>query len=307
MVSKIIGSFAVIALSTPLLGQITDKENDLRATRPDSSDGWKTGGVVMVNFSQTSLTNWAQGGDNSLSGNGMVNLFANYKKGSLTWDNTLGLGYGLLRQGSETRKSDDKIDLSTKVGKAASTHWYYAGLLNFKTQFRPGYNYPNDSVVISNFMAPAYFVAAVGMDYRFKKHLSVFISPLSGRLTIVNNKKMADAGAFGVDPAVYQNGIMIANGKRSRQEFGGYVKIAFQKDIMSNVNLTTKVDAFSNYLRKPENIAVNWELLLSLKVNKYIGASVATQLIYDDAVKYKDKGPRIQFKEVIGVGFSYKF
>jgi Protein of unknown function (DUF3078). len=294
-------------MTVALFGQVAEKESTLRTVNADTINGWKKGGVVMINFSQTSLSNWSSGGENSLSGNGLLKVFANYKKGVLSWDNNIDLGYGLMRQGAQSRKTDDKIDLSTKLGKELSKSWYLAGLLNFKTQFRPGYNYPNDSVKISGFLAPAYLVAAVGMDYRPKNFLSVFISPLSGRMTIVNDQKLADAGAFGVDPAQYSGGIKVKDGKRTRQEFGGYIKVSFQKDIMPNVNLSSKVETFSNYLKNPQNIAVNWEMLLSLKVNKYIGASIGTQLIYDDAVKYQDKGPRLQFKEILGIGFSYKF
>ncbi|MDP4210854.1 MAG: DUF3078 domain-containing protein [Bacteroidota bacterium] len=298
---------SIWTMTVALFGQVTDKESSLRTVNADTTNGWKKGGVVMINFSQTSLSNWASGGENSLSGNGLIKVFANYKKGVLSWDNNIDLGYGLMRQGAQSRKTDDKIDLSTKLGKGVSKSWYLAGLLNFKTQFGPGYNYPNDSVKISGLLAPAYLVAAVGMDYRTKNFLSVFISPLSGRMTIVKDQKLADAGAFGVDPAQYSGGVKVKDGKKTREEFGGYVKVSFQKDIMPNVNLSSKVETFSNYLKNPQNIAVNWEMLLSLKVNKYIGASIGTQLIYDDAVKYQDKGPRLQFKEILGIGFSYKF
>ena len=307
MKKRIVSFSLFVATTLTLFSQVTDKEKDIRTITADTINGWKMGGVVMLNFGQTSLTNWAAGGENSVSGNGLINFFANYTNGALTWNNNVDLGYGFLRQGTQSRKSDDKIDLSTKFGKQASKYWYYAALLNFKSQFASGYNYPNDSVKISNFLAPAYLVVAIGMDYRPQKFLSVFISPLSGRLTIVNDQTLADAGAFGVDPAEYSGTVKIKDGKRTRQEFGGYVKVAFQKDIITNVSLSSKVETFSNYLKKPQNIAINWEVLISLKVNKYIGATISTQLVYDDVIHYKDKGPRTQFKEIVGIGFSYKF
>jgi hypothetical protein len=102
-----------------------------------------------------------------------------------------------------------------------------------------------------------------------------------------------------------------------RYEFGGYVRLFFKKDLMKNVNLQTKLDLFSNYLHNPQNIDINWEVLISMKVNKYITATINTQLLYDDDVMIAvdengdgtpdSSGPRTQFKEVIGVGFSYKF
>ncbi len=289
--------------------QISDSEKKLRETSKDTVNGWKHGGMLMVNFGQTSLSNWAAGGENALSGNGIYNLFTNYKKNTFTWDNTIDLGYGILSQGSRNRKTDDKMDFSTKIGKAASKNWYYSALLNFRSQFMAGYSYPTDStkVKISNFLAPAYIVAALGMDYKPNNTFTAFIAPITGKLTIVADKALADSGAFGVGRAEFVNGIKTKDGKNFRQEFGGYLRVGFQKDIMTNVNLSTKFDLFSNYLKNPQNMDINWEVLLSMKINKYISATLSTQLIYDDDIDYKDKGPKTQFKEILGIGFSYKF
>ena len=95
-------------------------------------------------------------------------------------------------------------------------------------------------------------------------------------------------------------------------QFGGYAKMQFQKDIMKNVNFATMVEVFSNYLKNPQNMYVNWTTLLNMKVNKFISATFATQLIYDPLVKIKQNdgtlvGPRVQFKQVLSVGFSYNF
>lgn len=295
--------------------QIAEPENKLRNNRSDTISGWQHGGVVMLNFGQTSLSkSWTAGGENSLSGNSFFNFYANYRKKSFTWDNTIDLGYGLLRQGEQNRKTDDKIDFSTKVGMAASKNWYYSGLLNFRSQFTTGYKYPNDTtrIIISDFLAPGYIVTAIGMDYK-KSSLTAFIAPLTGKITIVRNDSLADLGAFGVEPARYENKVKVADGKNMREEFGGYCKIAYQKEVMKNVNLTSKIDLFSNYLDRPKNIDINLQVLISMKVNKFISASISTQLLYDDDVTYKNNetnrtdGAKVQFKEVLGVGFSYKF
>lgn len=279
----------------------------VHAQDADTSKIWKKGAVIGLNLSQTSLTNWQGGGQNSLAANALFSGFTNYKKGRNVWDNSLDLAYGLLQQGSaKLIKSDDKIDFNSKYGRFAFKHWYYSALLNFKSQMAPGYNYPNDSVVISRFLAPAYILASVGMDYKPNDYFSLYISPITQKTTIVNDDKLNAVGAFGVD-----------SGKVIRSEYGAYARIQFQKDVFTNVNFKTKLELFSNYLDKPQNIDVNWETLLSMKVNKYISATLSTTLIYDDNILIpidKDNdgiveksGPRVQFKEVLGIGFSYKF
>jgi len=299
--------------------QITDKEEDLKTISADTLDGWKFHGLTALNISQVGLTNWAAGGQSSLALNGIVSLTADLKRGKSTWNNSIDLGYGILRQGNKVLvtsgkfiKTDDKIDLFSKYGKKATERWYYAGLVNFNTQSTPGFSYPNDSVQISKFMAPAYLLGALGMDYKRGDVFTMFLAPLTMKMTFVNDDSLAYRGAFGVEAAQFDDlGNVLSQGDKFRVEYGGYVRIMFKKTFMENVTLTSKLSMFSNYINNPQNIDVNWENLLELKVNKFISATVTTHLIYDDDIQITDSdakiGPRTQFKEVIGVGFSYKF
>ena len=317
--NKIIILLLTLSISSITVAQTTEAEDVLKKQTTDTIDGWKTGGVFSVNFTQTNLTNWAAGGDNSIALNGIVSLYANYKKGNSTLENSLDLAYGFLKSGSENvRKTDDKIDFTSKYGQRASKNWYYAALVNFKSQFTAGFNYPDDSTEISNFLAPAYVLGAIGMDYKPSPVFSAFIAPITAKITLVNDQVLADAGAFGVDAAEFDDlGNQLSAGKKSRSELGGYLRLMFKKDIMENINLQSRLELFSNYTEEPDHIDVNWELLLALKVNKFISVTVSTQLIYDDDVDIlvdndddgtiDEVGPRTQFKEVLGVGLTYKF
>lgn len=152
---------------------------------------------------------------------------------------------------------------------------------------------------------------ALGIDYKPNTYLSAFIAPATSRLTIVNDGQMSDAGAFGVEP-----------GAKTKGEFGGYTRLIysrndFKKALLKNVSFMTKFDVFSNYLKHPQNIDISWETLIAFKVNEYISFNITTHLLYDDDTKISiddyndgiidDFGPRVQFKEILGVGFSFKF
>lgn len=269
--------------------------------KSDSLKLWKKGGVFSANFSQVSLTNWAAGGKSSASGVFIVNTFAHYKKDSLSWDNSLDLNYGFLKEnGSQLVKSSDKIDFNSKLGYSTAKNWNYALLLNFKSQFAPGYNYPNTDVAISKFLAPAYINLALGMDYQTNS-LSVFMSPVTGKFTIVNDNVLADAGSFGVEP-----------GKKFRSELGAMIKIDAKKEVLKNVLAQTKLTLFSDYFHNPQNIDVDWSILVNMKVNDYLSANLITQLIYDDDIKITDpktgkSAPRVQFMEMFGAGLSLTF
>ena len=302
--------------------QTTEAEKAIRTVSNDTVMGWKTGGLIGLNISQASFTNWAAGGQNTFAVGGIVNLFAKYKSEHTSWDNMLDLGYGLLQQGKgdDFIKTDDKVDFTSKYGRKASDKWYYAGLVNFKTQMTAGYNYPNVTNKISDLLAPAYILAAIGMDYKPNDKLTAFIAPITSKNTIVNDDSLANVGAFGVEAATYDiDGTLLTAGKKSRSEVGGYFRAVYQRTFFKDksVSLTSKLDLFSNYKVNPQNMDVSWETIIGLKVNRFITTTITTHLLYDDDVAIgvdRDNdgvldgtGPRTQFKEVIGVGLNVKF
>lgn len=280
---------------------------------------WLLGGTGTVNFSQVSLNNWAAGGQNSLSVLGIADLFANYKKGKNTWNNTFVITYGTVKlEDQRLRKSDDKLELNLKYGREASSDWFYTGQLNFRSQLTPTYTENRESMV-SDFLAPGFITASLGMDYKPSKRLSVFISPVTGKFTIVRDQVLADQGAFGVEPAQtnFLGEAIPGTGRNFRKEFGGFVNVRFRDEVFENITFESKLDLFSNYLKKPENIDVNWENNFNFKVNKYISASLFVHMIYDDDIniqrdrnrdgELENVGPRLQLKETLGIGLSYKF
>lgn len=263
----------------------------------DTIGPWKTGGAVGLNFNQVGLKNWSGGGENSLAVNGLVNLFANMKKDKISWDNTLELGYGLVKQGSlGVRKSDDKIVLTSKFGREAIEHWSYTGLLDFRTQFASGFDYKTTpKSKISEFMSPAYLMLSLGAEFKPNDNFFALISPVTGKMTFVLDDTLSHYGAYGVDP-----------GKTVRTELGWNINSVYKRKLMENTDFQTKLNLFSSY-KDLKHIDVNWENMLLLKVNKYITSTVSTNIIYDNDIKDSDGKAKWQLKEVIAVGFLYNF
>ena len=269
----------------------------------DTVKVWKVDGLFQANFSQASFHNWATGGENNIALTGLFDANANYEREKSLWHNNLKLAYGKIKSGPQVRKSEDLMDLTSKVGYKKSEKIAYTLLLNFKSQFDKGYNYPDDTSVISKFLAPAFLTLAAGVDYTPTEKLSLFLSPLTAKWTYVNDIEEIDPERYGIDPD-----------EKLRSEFGAYFRGKFEDEIMKNVNLATSLELFSNYLENPQNIDVNWEVLVGMKVNKYITASISTQLLYDDDITVPKKrdgveylGTGTQFKEVIAIGLAYKF
>lgn len=271
---------------------------------PDSLKNWKKGGDFSFTFSQVSLNNWAAGGKNSLAGTFLVNGFANYKKNKSVWDNTLLLGYGLTKQGSDNAvKTEDRLYFTSKYGYSAGKAWYYSALVDLKTQMTTGYQDPPENTIrISELFAPAYVLLSLGMDYKPNDDFSLYLSPVTSKMTIVMDEDLSDAGAYGVDP-----------GDNMKNEYGALLKSVYKKsNLLKNVDFFTRLDLFSNLADEPGHIDVDWEARFNMKINSYLSAVAALNLLYDHDVKYVDsngmeKGPRVQTKQLLGFGLNFKF
>ena len=280
----------------------------------DTLTYWKTETVTGLSFSQVSLSNWAAGGENSISGNAYLKLNSQYKRNKTDFETQLSLAYGLTRQSSAgIRKNDDKIEWDAKYGYTLTKTFNLSTLFSFRTQFTEGFDYKNnDSVPISTFLAPAYLMLGEGLDYKPLPCLSLYLSPATAKLTVVTDQKLADGGAYGVETAQYDDaGNKIRDGKNLKLDLGATLRISFRKDIMQNINLAWNFQLFSDYLKNPQNMDVNSELAILMKINDYINTNLTVNLLYDDDIRITDKdgktGPRTQFKEVFGLGFTYKF
>lgn len=315
----IISSFPLTFFAQP--DSIKRKKEIADSLKADSALGWSNTGELGVNFTQSSFTNWSAGGENSFSGTSFIHVESNYKDRMNTWENTIDLIYGRTQVGTANRKSDDRIEHTSKYGRKAKRHkhLFYTLMFNFKSQFDMGYDYPNDSVITSRFMAPGYLMLALGMDYKPNQYFSIMLSPLTAKTTVVIDQDLADKGAFGVEKAETDtSGNVLVPGENIRHEFGGFFKLMFEKeDVFKNVGIVTKVELFSNYLHKPQNVDINWDFGMKVKLGKYISMTLNTQMIYDDDIEIEEdtnddgvmdrKGPRLQFKEVFGIGISVKF
>lgn len=275
---------------------------------------WTSSGNIGLNFSQSYLSNWAAGGENAINWLGLFNYEQNYLKDKNKWDNniSLALGYSILGD-YDPIKTDDRIELNSIYGYKASEKIYYSLAFSFKSQFTNGYNYSTDSTNrISGFLIPAYITLGLGMEWIPCSKFSLQFSPATFRLTIVNDQELADAGAFGVNPAEYDTlGNIITSGKKTRYEVGAKAVAKLSIPLFENVTFDSKLELFSNYLKNVQNVDVDWQNTITMKVNKWLNANISAHLIYDDDIMILDKdgkaGPRLQFKEVLSVGLSYKF
>ncbi|MBG9377842.1 DUF3078 domain-containing protein [Panacibacter sp. DH6] len=261
---------------------------------------WKRGGMINVNLSQGTLSNWAAGGDNfSLATAAYVNYYVYNKGKRYNWDNNIDFNFGLIKTSSlGTRKNDDRVEVISKYGLKVDTasKIFASALYNFRSQLFDGLTYVGDSGYLSSsFMSPAYFLLSLGFDYRPSPVFSLFLSPLTERITLVSSKRLYTKGVYGV-PA----------GRKYITQIGAFASINFNKEIFKNVTYRGKMDLFSDYTNNPANVDMYFTNIFAFKINKWLSATYNLDMIYDDDVRLFGKNktsPGLQLKSLIGIGF----
>jgi hypothetical protein len=308
-------SSVIILLNLLLMGSVANGQDatirklqveSLRPVKkyvPDSLiKKWKSGGNYTLTVGQGSLSNWAAGGDQfSFTLNTILQLYSYYRKGRDSWDNTLDIFFGYINTTSlGSRKNDDRFDLISKYGYSLNKKINLATLFNVRSQFIPGYTYPNNvKTFASTFMSPGYIIFSQGLDFRPNKQFSVFFSPITARWVIVTNETLSNRGEYGVKPS-----------SKSIGQFGAFGTFTVEKNFNKKVLYKARIDLFSNYQRKPENIDIFITNVLTTKIGKNLALSWNVDLIYDDDVRLfgpKKTSPGLQAKSIIGFGLQVKF
>ena len=294
----------VIILGITAVSQGQNSTKDETKITDTITSRWKNKGNLSFLFNQSNFNNWIAGGENNMSGNLGINYDFNYKKNGIAWDNKVIASYGLLqtKNADFEKKTDDRFEFNSLLGKKAFGEWYYSLFLNFRTQFTKGYIYGKDTngaeirTENTNLFSPGYLTFGPGVFWKKSDHLKINFAPLTSKFTFVDKAKTSglgyvDGSYFGVD----------AN-KSMRYEFGFYTSVYYKLNIMTNVSAENTLNLYSNYLDKPKNVDIDYSLAIVMRINRYLSTNVSIQTIYDD-----NAFQGFQTREVFGLAINYGF
>ena len=291
--------FTISTLSAQSNEKLALEKSQAAATKAVDTTklGWKKTGNFVFLFNQSAFNNeWLGGGTSNIAGNIGLNYDANFSTRTSIWDNKFIAAYGLTKlKDQDVTKSDDRIEITSLYGKrVGQSNWYYSGFLNFKTQMDSGFDKATGTK-ISHFFSPAYLQVGPGMLWKKSDNLKVNFAPATSRLIFVHKEFTA-----GLPSGVTYFGVE-AN-ETMRFEFGAAVSAYYKFKIMENVSWENILNLYSNYLDKPQNVDVDYQANIVMKINKYMSANISLQAIYDDnAVK------AVQVRQVFGLGVNYGF
>jgi hypothetical protein len=276
---------------------------------------WKYRSEAAFALNQASLTNWVKGGESSISTSLDITGYADYDNKTLkmTSKNFARLKYGLIWTAEDgIRKNLDLMETNSKLNHKAFGKFDFSAIMLFKTQVAKGFTYPTDTTrtLVSKFMNPAVLTLGLGLDYKPNKFTSINFSPLSYKGTFV----LDTTGTKGVD-AIDQTKYGVPKGRRSKNEPGASFMITHEYKPVKTLAITNRLQLFTNYINNPQNIDIDWEMILTANLNWFTDVRLNTHLVFDDDTKSpvdpddknSKKTARIQFKELLGFSFVFRF
>lgn len=251
---------------------------------------WKVNGRFTFLFNQSSFSNWTAGGDNTVAGNIGINYDFNYKNGRWNWDNKVITVYGLSHvKGQGYRKTEDRLEYNSLLGLKSKGYWFFSFFTNFRNQYSRGYDYSKTpKLPVSDFFSPAYLSFGPGMLWKKSDNSRINIAPATARFTFVSDEF---SGKYGVE-----------EGKNTNFSLGFNFFWYYKFQLMENIMMENILTLYSDYLNKPQNIDIDYQINFFVKVNKYVSVNLAFHTVIDDNASSK-----IQFKQVFGLGFNYIF
>ncbi|UHG90791.1 DUF3078 domain-containing protein [Spirosoma oryzicola] len=279
--------------------------NDSVVTVKDTTY-WQKSFNGSINFNQTSFSNWAGGGTNSISLGTLVNTRALYLKDKWSWDNTADIQLGYLIQLNDTRKSADVFMLNSVVGYKFSPKWSFSGSAAFNTFFAPGFRYDStdrNRLRVSNFFSPALLTLALGVSFTPTNWFSLQMNPFAPRLTTLTDNRVRIAQVDGVyvpDPTATVYGV--PPGRSIRLEWLAFqLHSVIDRNLTKNIKLNARYQLYANYLAL-NAIDHRLDLTMTAKLIKFLSVTFNFIGFYD-----RDFSTRLQVQQTIALSLAYNF
>jgi len=291
-----------------------EPDRSLAPLRPleEISGTWRYGLSSAFSLNQNYLSNWARGGESSLASLLDLRVRAEYRNidSEIKWTNRARFRYGnIISEEFGFRTNTDILELNSQMNKNISENFDFSSVFYGKTQITKGYDYPNDSIPISRFLSPGTFTIGAGFELEPFPNTKLNFSALSYRNTFVLDTTQVNQRAHGIE-----------RGKRSRHEMGGQLMVNNKMTLFDDLTIENAVRLFTNYLEKPQNVDVDWEINLEKQVSWYFTISVNLHLIYDENILFPvldhqgdpvtlpdgspKEEPRLQLKQFLGITMS---
>lgn len=275
-----------------------DKLDAARALR-DKNSLWRKEANLSLQMTQNYATpNWHQGGANAFSMLWGAKASAKYKGENISWENKAEWRVGLSTVSGDTLRkmntTDDIFLIYSKLGYQLHKHWYLSLYADFRTSIFPNYQ-QNSTIRNTTFLTPLRYSMGLGIDYKPIKGLTINISPMAYKLTyaLVDDPEYVNVTDFGIE-----------TGMDALNEVGSSLRVDWKWKPLREIEIETRFYFFTNY----KQVETELEIDIDFIINRYMSARLLLYPRYDGTVEEaSEQRAKLQFKELISVGFSHTF
>lgn len=262
---------------------------------------WRNEGRFLLQFSENYISeNWYQGGNSNLTVLSILSGKWNYDdKSKIQWDNTaewrIGF-YSVFKDTTALRNiniNEDILKITSKFGYKASGNWYYSGSLDFATQFLKNYQSISSNEMKAAFLTPIRLNVNFGMDYKYKKMFSFMFSPISLKYIYAKDTLNIDPNLFGIE-----------KGKNRLIDFGNSLNAVLSYSPNHETQIDSKLTFYTNY----KKVEIDWEIVGNFVINRFLSTRISLHPRYDNTIILAEgQRAKLQFKQLLSIGFSRKF
>lgn len=282
-----------------IVADFEEEQFDANHALRDVKSHWRKEASLSLQATQNYATNnWQQGGVNAFSMLWNAKAFANYKKGSISWQNNAEWRVGLSTVSNDTvhklNTTDDVFQIYSKLGYQVHNKLYITLSADFRTNLFPSFQ-QNSNRLNTTFLTPIRYAMGVGLDYKPIKGLSINVSPAAYKMVYANitNTERVDVTDYGIEA-----------GNDLLNEIGSSLRVEWRWKPMREIEIESKFYFFTNY----KKIETELEVDIDFIINRYLSAKLLLHPRYDGTIEsVTDKKEKLQFKELISVGFSHTF
>ncbi len=283
-------------------------------------EGWNTSVSVGLDLAQLFQLNPKQGaGQNNFGFGGAIFGDAIYRKNRILWENGASWQVGLQKVGAGLifippvsigqegrlekvpyQKNIDELRIGSKLGYALDRKrkWYATGAFTLFTNTLRTYpgppTYPGnflrnivDTLTNTAFFNPAFITLSVGIEFKPDEHWSFYYSPIGAKWIVVPDDQIAALGIHGNPVRGERDPVtgLFTDFDNVDRQFGSLFRAAYQNQFWKDrLFVRSSLLLYSNYLRNPQNIDVDWTNEISLEVFKGLKLTFLLNLFYDDDV-----------------------
>jgi len=258
---------------------------------------WSRKANAYLQFSENYVSkNWHQGGSSSIAILGTLTAKFNYdNKKNIQWENSgeWRAGFHSL-EGDTTRifnTNDDVLKLYSKLGIKAGGDFFYSASFDFSTPLFPTYKAINSTTLKADLLTPVRMNIGFGLDYKYKKFLSIMVSPVSYKYIFLNNSKV-DPKLFGIQP-----------GEHILSEIGSSIKVQGNYAPTKEMTFESRLSFYTNY----DKVEIDWEIKGNFQINRFLSTRIMLNPRYDNTViETGSNKAKLQFKQLLTFGLAYR-